>query len=58
VLGRTVYYKETPYSVIGVARPGFAGVESEAMVDVWGPHLHGHLEKNALTGPNFNMLSA
>ena len=37
VIGRTVYYKETPYSVIGVARPGFAGVEAEAMVDVWVP---------------------
>jgi predicted permease len=55
VMGRTVYYKETPYSVIGVARPGFAGVESEAMVDVWVP-ISTDISKNALTGPNFNTL--
>ena len=55
VIGRTVYYKETPYSVIGVARPGFAGVESEAMVDVWVP-ISTDIPRSALTGPNFNSL--
>ena len=55
VVGRTVYYKEMPYSVIGVARPGFAGVESEAMVDVWVP-ISTDIPRSALTGPNFNSL--
>ena len=55
VIGRTVYYKEMPYSVIGVARPGFAGVEAEAMVDVWVP-ISTDISKNALIGPNFNTL--
>ena len=45
VIGRTVYYKETPYTVIGVAARGFAGVEAEAAVDVWVPDIHGYPEE-------------
>jgi len=37
VLGRTIFYKETPYTVAGVAQAGFDGIESEARVDVWVP---------------------
>jgi predicted permease len=55
VLGRTIYYKETPYTVAGVAARGFSGVESEADVDVWVP-ASTDLPRNALTGPNFNAL--
>jgi putative ABC transport system permease protein len=55
VIGRTVYYKETPYTVIGVAGRGFAGVEAEAAVDVWVP-IATDLPKRALTSPNYNSL--
>ena len=55
VLGRTVYYKETPYSVVGVARRGFTGVEAEAAVDVWVP-ISADLPKRALAGVNYNSL--
>jgi predicted permease len=37
VLGRRILYNETPYSVVGIARPGFTGIEPGASVDVWVP---------------------
>jgi hypothetical protein len=37
VLGKTIQYKETPYTVVGVAQQGFAGVEAETAIDVWVP---------------------
>jgi predicted permease len=37
VLGRTIFYDETAYTVVGVARPGFSGIEPEVSVDVWVP---------------------
>ena len=37
VIGRTIQYKETPYTVIGVAQAGFTGVEAETSIDVWVP---------------------
>jgi len=55
VLGRTIYFKETPYSVAGVAARGFSGVESETGVDVWVP-ASTDLPRNALSGPNYNVL--
>ena len=37
VLGKTIFYDENPYSVVGIARPGFTGIEAEVSVDVWVP---------------------
>jgi predicted permease len=37
VLGKTIQYKETPYTVVGVAQPGFIGLEAETSIDVWVP---------------------
>ncbi|HKW96503.1 MAG TPA: ABC transporter permease [Bryobacteraceae bacterium] len=37
VLGKTIYVDESPYTVVGVAQPGFAGSEAEAAGDVWIP---------------------
>jgi macrolide transport system ATP-binding/permease protein len=37
ILGKTIYYDETPYVVVGVAEPGFAGVQPGTAVDVWVP---------------------
>jgi predicted permease len=37
VLGRTIFYDETAYTVVGIARPGFTGIEPEVSVDVWVP---------------------
>ena len=37
VVGSTIYYDETPFTVAGVAAPGFAGVDAETPVDIWVP---------------------
>ena len=37
VLGRTVWFLESPYTVVGVAQKGFIGVEAETEVDAWAP---------------------
>jgi predicted permease len=37
VLGKTVLYDEQPFTIVGVARPGFQGVDAENSVDVWTP---------------------
>ena len=37
VLGKTIHYKETPYTVVGVAQAGFTGVEAETSIDLWVP---------------------
>jgi predicted permease len=37
ILGKTIYYDETPYAVVGVTEPGFAGVQSGTAIDVWVP---------------------
>src|ERR1700730_15769756 len=37
ILGKTIFYDEVPYTVVGVAQPGFFGIEPEASVDVWVP---------------------
>ena len=37
VVGKTIHYKETPYTVVGVAQAGFKGVEAETSIDVWVP---------------------
>lgn len=37
ILGKTIYYDEAQYVVVGVAQPGFGGVQSGLAVDVWVP---------------------
>jgi macrolide transport system ATP-binding/permease protein len=37
VVGKTIYYDETPYTVVGVAETGFTGVQSATAIDVWVP---------------------
>ena len=37
VLGRTVFFDETPFTVVGVAARGFDGVDAERQVQVWIP---------------------
>src|SRR5438552_223268 len=49
VLGRTMFYDETPYTIVGIAQPGFSGIEPEVSVDVWVPATAG-------LDPNFNWL--
>src|SRR5215467_5726654 len=49
VLGRRILYEETPYTVVGIARPGFTGIEPEVSVDVWVP-------ATPSADPNFNWL--
>jgi predicted permease len=37
VVGKTIHYKETPYTVVGIAQDGFKGVEAETSIDAWVP---------------------
>ena len=37
VLGKTIQYKETPYTVVGVARTGFSGLDPQMPIDIWVP---------------------
>jgi predicted permease len=37
VLGKTILYKETPYTVVGVAQPGFTGLDPQIPIDIWVP---------------------
>jgi len=55
ILGKTILYDETPYTVVGVAQPGFTGIEAEASVDVWVP-VTSSVDKGWLTSPDVNWL--
>jgi predicted permease len=55
VLGKTIFYDETPYTVVGVAQPGFTGIESEVFIDVWVPAT-ASIEKGALAEIDVNWL--
>jgi len=55
VLGRTIYVDETPYTVVGVAQPGFSGSDAEASVDVWVPAT-ASVEKGWMAEPNVHWL--
>src|SRR5579862_2541257 len=55
VLGKTILYKEAPYTVVGVAQPGFTGIEAEAGTDVWTP-VTSSVDKGWLTEPHVNWL--
>ncbi|HTA43940.1 MAG TPA: ABC transporter permease [Bryobacteraceae bacterium] len=37
ILGRTVYYREIPYTVVGIAPPRFTGIEAGTPIDIWVP---------------------
>ena len=55
ILGKTILYDETPYIVVGVARPGFMGIEQEVSVDVWVPATAG-ADRGWRPDPNANLL--
>ena len=56
VLGRRILYDETPYTVVGIARPGFTGIEPEVSVDVWVPLTAGALDRGWRPDPNISWL--
>src|SRR5437016_9590524 len=56
VLGRRILYDETPYSGVGIARPGFTGIEPEVSVDVWVPITAGALDRGWRPDPNISWL--
>jgi len=55
ILGKTIFYEETPYTVVGIAQPGFSGIEAEVSIDVWVP-VTAAIEKGALTDIDVNWL--
>ena len=55
IVGRTVWFRETRYTVVGVAREGFGGVEAEAQVDVWVP-ISAEAPKEWLRQPHYYWL--
>jgi len=57
VLGRRILYDETPYTVVGIARPGFTGIERGASVDIWVPITAVGADRGwPLTDPNVSSL--
>src|SRR5690349_14494239 len=56
ILGKTIFYDEKQYTVVGVVRPGFAGIEPEASVDVWVPITAASLDREWKPDPNINWL--
>jgi len=55
ILGKTIYWDEAPYIVVGVAQPGFHGSEAEASVEVWVP-VTASVDKSWMADPNVNWL--
>ena len=37
VVGQTLYIKAVPFTIVGVAAPGFTGLERKTAVDLWVP---------------------
>jgi len=56
VLGNTIFYDEIPYSVIGIARPGFTGIEPEMSIDAWVPATAVAADRGWHPDPNLNWL--
>ncbi len=57
VLGTRILYEETPYTVVGIARPGFTGIDQEVSVDVWIPATAAGADRGwRLPDPNLNWL--
>ena len=55
IVGKTVLYSEKPYTVVGVASPGFTGVEAEVSIEVWVP-MTSAVDKRWLTSPDSNWI--
>jgi len=55
ILGKTIFYDETPYTVVGIAQSGFTGIESEVSIDVWVP-VTAAIKKADLANPDVNWL--
>jgi len=55
ILGKTIFYDEAPYTVVGVAQPGFFGIEPEVSVDVWVP-VTASVDRGWRPDPNINWL--
>ena len=55
ILGKTIFYDEAPYTVVGIAQAGFSGIEAEVSVDVWVPAT-ASIEKSALSNLDVNWL--
>jgi predicted permease len=53
VLGKTIYVKGVPFSVVGVAAEGFEGTEAGQSIDFWIP-LQNRVELNVLGNPPEN----
>src|SRR5882757_9868314 len=51
ILGKRIFYDEIPYTVVGVAQPGFFGIEPEVSVDVWVP-VTASVDKAWMPDPN------
>jgi predicted permease len=56
ILGKTIFYDEVPYTVVGVAQPGFFGIEPEVSVDVWVPITATSAGRGWRPDPNINWL--
>ena len=56
ILGKTIFYDEVPYTVVGVAQPGFFGIEPEVSVDVWVPVTAASVDRGWRPDPNINWL--
>jgi predicted permease len=50
VLGSTIFIKDVPFNIIGIAAPGFRGVEAASSTDFWIP-LQNRAELNAWGSP-------
>src|SRR5712664_2199481 len=56
ILGKRIFYDEIPYTVVGVAQPGFFGIEPEVSVDVWVPVTAASANRGWRPDPNINWL--
>jgi predicted permease len=56
MLGKRIFYEETPYTVVGVADPTFTGVEPGISVDVWVPVTAASADRGWTLNPNVNSL--
>jgi hypothetical protein len=55
IVGKTIQYLDSPYTVVGVAQRGFTGTEAEASIDLWVP-VTSCVDKQWLTSPHTNWL--
>ena len=55
ILGKTIFYDETSYTVVGIAQSGFTGIEAEVSMDVWVP-VTAAIKRADVTNPDVNWL--